>query len=168
MTDPTSYPQTESAPQIGPKERRRALCADSVARAEAREARQYAEAWLQALRDWQTRTHAELVPRTSSSGGAGNMVAIVGNYARGQGRLRYTQILTPYGWVSEAAVAGLCNSEPLLERVRAGSGPTTLAHSNGRGWASQQAREYGAVLLGMAAVLGDERAERLQHLVLVL
>lgn len=135
-------------------------------REQQREARNRAEEWLQALREWETANRAELVPRTAlGSGGAGRMVAIVGNYGKGRAMLPITEIRTPLGWVSESRVVALCNQDELLGRIRSGAGLSSLIHGSGQGWAGSEARAYATALLGMATELGDERAARLLPLV---
>lgn len=170
MTDPTSTPQTEPQALEGPKERRRAPISKTREvharwnnRQQQREVRDYAEAWLQALRAWETKQRSELVSNRSTAGGGGNMRFIVGQYTRGGSSiaaLTFSEVHTPLGWVSEVAVARLCGADPLLERLRCGGGLATLCQSGG-GWHQhrQQAQAYALAVLGMAQELGDERAK---------
>lgn len=127
-------------------------------RTQRKAARDYAEAWWQALRTWETAYRAELVPRTSvGSGGAGRMTVIVGDYGRGQAMLNITEVRTPMGWVSESRLGKLLE-EHGLGRLRAGGGLNSLIHPNGRGWRDENAPAYAATVLQVAAELGDDRA----------
>lgn len=128
-------------------------------RAQRKAARDYAEAWWQAVRAWETAYRAELVPRTSiGSGGAGRMTPIVGNYGRGQAMLPVTEVRTPIGWVSESRLGKLLGEHDELVRLRSGAGLVSLIHPNGRGWRDENAPAYAAAVLRVAADLGDDRA----------
>lgn len=128
--------------------------------AQRRTARRHAEAWWQALRQWQTRPARELVPRTrTGSGGESAMRVVgVGNYGRGQAVLHYRQILTPAGWLSEAAVVALINESGSehLERVRHERGLTTLLRAGGR--FAKRGADAARDVLELAELLGDEQA----------
>lgn len=129
-------------------------------RQQQRAARSHAERWYQAVREWQTSTSSELVPRTTRSSGAGRMVAIVGNYGRGQATLTFSKVYTPLGWLSESAVAqAISRAGGLLERVREGKGLSSLIDERG-GWHPQKGRalEYARAALALAVELGDTAA----------
>ncbi|MFC6591691.1 hypothetical protein ACFP81_06475 [Deinococcus lacus] len=131
-------------------------------RQQQREAREYAERWWQAIRAWETRRREELVPRTAlGSGGAGRMVAIVGNYGRGQATLGFTEVKTPIGWLSEAALGRAITESGCgaLERARRGTGLGSLLRDTGR-WVTGGA-DAGRAVLEIAASLGDERASKM-------
>lgn len=140
----------------------------SSKRGQQRQARAYAEAWWQALREWDARAGAELVSsRNLYSTRPPSQNSTVGQYASGGSStvLTFRVLRTPLGLVSESRVAALCNADPLLEEVRRGAGLATLIHASGRGWAGQRARQYGAAVLGLARDLGDTQAAEILHLV---
>lgn len=134
-----------------------------------RDARALAEAWLQALREWDVHQTTRVISsRTASGGGGGNMRFMVGQYTSGSGSvsagLSVRELSTPVGWVAESAVVRRCAADPLLSEVQEGRGLATLIHASGRGWAGQRAREYAAVLLALAHNLGDTKATEVLHL----
>ncbi|AFD25814.1 hypothetical protein [Deinococcus gobiensis] len=134
--------------------------AQPSARQQQRDVRAYAESWHQALKDWQRRTGGLVVTHERTSSGTGRqMTPVVGNWpSTPAAGLWYSEVHTPMGWVAESALAVRCNAEPYLGRLRNGQGLVSLIHANGRGWNGAEARAYAAVVLGMAADLGDKRA----------
>lgn len=129
-------------------------------RQQMRDARNWAEAWYQAIREWKTRTSAEVVPRTHlGSGGAGRMTVIVGNYGRGQATLQFSHVWTPLGWLSESAVAQAVSRQGGLDRVRAGTSLSSLIDPCG-GWHQEKMRAltYAVAVLAVASDLGDDDA----------
>lgn len=127
-----------------------------------RDARQYAEAWLQALRDWHVRGRTEYISSRNlhSNRPPADGPRVVGQYTSGgsQAALSYREMSTPIGWVAESAITRACNESPHLGRIRAGGGLGSLIHSSGQGWNGEEARAYAVALLELAAHLGDERA----------
>lgn len=172
--DPTPAPSLPPQPQEEAPERRTAPRVWRTlqtpegtvpnARTLAREARAHAEAWYQALREWETHTKGgDLVygtgPRNPKTGRM--QVVGVGSYGGPPvAALSYTTVRTPLGWLSESSVAQAMSrsGEELLEPIRRGAGLATLIHASGRGWAGEQARAYGRAVLRLAAGLGDSPA----------
>lgn len=130
-------------------------------RQQQRDARAYAEAWYAALRIWETRSNGQLVPRglTPRSSKTRLMQPVVGNWGAGDILLRHTEVSTPMGWVSEAALSRLCNGDELLGRIRGGQGPASLLRPNGT-WIHpmERAQAYGVAVLRLASALGNPRA----------
>lgn len=126
-------------------------------RQQQREARNRAEHWYQALREWYVVTRGEVVPRDLSPKRSNTrlMVPVVGNWGSGGVGLWTAQVLTPLGWVSESRLAHLCNADPLLCRVRSGGGLSSLIHSSGTGWNGHKARAYAVAALSLAVAVGD-------------
>lgn len=126
-----------------------------------RDARQYAEAWYRAVRDWERRTNGGMlvIGGGGKHGSKRQMTPVVGNWGGAPyGVHHYAEISTPMGWVSEAAIAHRCNMDPLLGRLRAGGGLGSLIHGSGTGWNGQEAQAYAVAVLALAVSLGDTRA----------
>ena len=130
-------------------------------RTQRKAARDYAEAWWQALRAWEVKTFSDLVFPDGGSHTSGSYFEPVtmGRSSSGSmtGGVLYTHILTPMGWVSESRLGKLLE-EHGLGRLRAGAGLSSLIHPNGRGWRDENAPAYAAAVLQVAAELGDDRA----------
>lgn len=142
-------------------------CPDAAAQSEVssrqqqRDARVYAASWWRAIREWETRLSGGLlvVGERSRSGTGRQMVPVVGNWSSTpSGALRYTQVSTPMGWISETALALACNANETLGRTRAGTGMASLIRVTGQGWNGKEAFGYAVIVLGMATQLGDQTA----------
>ncbi|ALW89631.1 hypothetical protein [Deinococcus actinosclerus] len=132
-------------------------------RQQQRDARAEAEAWYRALQAWDTaREGGEIVvgagPRPSKT--SRMQVVGIGQYGGPPGgAIWYTKLRLPHAWVSESAVAALCNTDPLLGRIREGQGPATLLRETGAFvHPVDRAREYALAVLTLGAQLGDTRA----------
>ncbi|SMB89176.1 hypothetical protein [Deinococcus hopiensis] len=134
-------------------------------REQQREARTYAEAWLQAIRDWDTVTRSDLV-LPSHSGGSGSRLRPVGLGMSSNGSMvgfvTYTRVRTPMGDVSASALGSAITAmaDIRLDRTRAGTGLASLIDERG-GWASPKDRalDYAVAVLTLATRLGDTKAE---------
>lgn len=178
MTDTDQLPTTWRTTQT-PEGRRPST------RDEVRAARDYAERWHKALREWKVASYA--VARPASSGRGGAVLLTSG----GIGPLEVNYLDTPLGrQVGEVTVArtiGLWEIShipaqkrhgELLARTASKKGMASLVHHTGRGWADprQTAFETAVALLTLAVTLRDENAEihlqnllnaRLAHTILV-
>lgn len=129
-----------------------------------RAARTYAEAWYQALRHQDTReSGGMLVLGSGPARSSGRqMTPVVGNWnAAPTGVTRYTEVLTPLGWLSQRAVTGAMKKaeDPMLGPIQRGMGLASLADERG-GWSPhrQQALAYAVAVLTVAQLLGDPHA----------
>ncbi|UQN06779.1 hypothetical protein [Deinococcus sp. QL22] len=130
-----------------------------------REARAYAEAWYQALRDWDTFRSEEMLTSIGPSRPS-RMRVIVGNWRSGSdGGSDIVSTLmqhTPMGAIPASKVALSIKDERgdgLLPRVQAGRGPESLLRETGA-WVhpTDRARAYGEAVLELAVKLGDAKA----------
>lgn len=143
--------QTPDGTRPGPRERRR-------------EARNYAELWYQALREWRVVESDRVKVYYGPAKTSRMRVVGVGSGSSGGQSGSYwatiTQVITPHGSVSESAIAALCNADPFLSRIRAGLALASLIDERG-GWASPKgpAVVYALAVLTLATRLGDTRAE---------
>lgn len=129
-----------------------------------REARLYAEAWYQALREWHSESRTESLPRNLAPKvpPKRQMTPVVGNWGAGDVDLSSRQVWTPMGWASEVALARAISREAgVLERVRVGGGLNSLVDERG-GWArhGDRARGYALAVLDLAVALGDDKARQ--------
>lgn len=132
------------------------------------EARAYAQAWWQAIREWDTRSNGGILVlgERGHSGSGRQMVPVVGNWqSTPYGIHRFDQVNTPMGWISETALSLACNASEVLSKLRDGGGMGSLIHSSGQGWNGKEALGNGVLVLGMAARLGDGAA--IHHLELL-
>lgn len=131
-------------------------------RAQRKAARDYAEAWWQAVRAWEVKTFSDLVFPDGGSHTSGSYFEPVtmGRSSSGNmmGGVLYTHVRTPLGWVSESHLGRLLGEHDELVRLRTGAGLASLIHPNGRGWNNENALAYAAAVLRVAAELGDDRA----------
>ena len=132
-----------------------------------RDARQYAEAWYQALREWKQASYE--VPAPTGSGRGGAVLLTSGT----PGMITCYYLVTPLGRAVTATEAGRLISTweasplpaqrqmgVLLNRVRMGGGLASLSQPGG-GWHQhrEQAQAYALAVLRLAVSLGDDRAE---------
>lgn len=132
------------------------------ARDRRREARTHAEAWYQALCDWDLVTRSDVVfPDHPRAAKPSRLRPIVGQGGVTGGTLRYTSVRTPIGDVSEACLtrALFPHQGSELERLRAGTSLASLVDERG-GWASprESALRYAALVLTVAEAVGDPLA----------
>lgn len=165
-------PPTPEAPQrpapgrqrlrLSPRQTVEALTSGRQA---TREARGYAEVWYQALRKWRVFDGDTVRVSRGSSSASRMRVVGVGNWGGSAGAFgsylaAEAMLSTPVGGlpVTRVALAITDQGSRELERIRAGQGPESLIHQNGRGWNGESARAYAAAVLALAAALGDEQA----------
>ncbi|MDP9764888.1 hypothetical protein [Deinococcus enclensis] len=132
-----------------------------------RDARQYAEAWYQALKKWKVESYEVATPTGSGRGGA--VFLTTGT----PGFLTCYYLDTPLGRKVTAVEVGRTIStwaaSPIpaqrlhglnLERLRGDVAMASLLHHSGRGWAnpSDRAKAYAAAVLTLAVSLGDANA----------
>lgn len=130
-------------------------------RREEREARQYAERWYQALRNWRLNISAgDKVEKLTASASSVNMVAVAGNWASQPKYLDERRVLLPIGERNEQNLNALCNADPTLYAIREGGTLATLVDPRG-GWSRHrdQALLYAHVMLCLAFYLGDPFAQ---------
>ncbi|MVN88786.1 hypothetical protein GO986_18770 [Deinococcus sp. HMF7620] len=138
--------------------------------------RTYAEELLQALRAWQTHT-VDLGPLHVGSPRTARfqVIGIGGCSAHGHGGLRrtqveYIQMPGPRQYTTGEVVSVIqrlgvnkahASQAALLERIRAGQGPSTLLRENGNGWAAPTSwsKGYAQALFLLAIQLGDPEAD---------
>jgi len=165
--DPHDVPPIELEAEIKAKrERRRALNPQPTPGSEARA---HAEAWLQAVRNWHTRSSGGFLvdgsgPRRASSSRM-QVVAVGGLGGPPIAALRFQQVSTPIGWLSESAVGAAItrSKQSCLERLQQGGGPSTLLDHAGRWRGDRDATLIcAAAVLALAVELGDSQAQ--QHL----
>ena len=133
----------------------------------ARDTRNYAEAWYQAIRNWKEDTYE--VPAPAGSGRGGAVLLTSGT----PGMITCAHLITPLGRLVTATEAGriittwAASAIPvqrdqgrLLERLRQGHGLASLLDERG-GWNrnTSSARAYAAAVLNLAVILGDINAE---------
>ena len=131
-------------------------------REQVRAARTYAEQWYQALREWRTFEGDEVLVSRGPARASRMRVVGIGNWAGSAGAFgsykdSETMVSTPIGALTATRVALAITDQrsELLERVRAGRGPESLIHQNGRGWNGENAPAYAAAVLLLATSLGD-------------
>lgn len=168
---PDTLPPTPEAPQKPARERRRfetptrQVHREWGKRERERERRDLAEQWWQALRRWQIKPGAEITAYYGNPKPSGMRVLgiAMGSAAANSYTTNVELVVLPNGLHEAALVGRMCAANPHLTELYRGAGLATLIHSNGRGWASQRARECGQAVLALAAVLGGDT----QHLVFV-
>lgn len=141
-----------------------------------RDARQYAEAWYQALKAWRVVVPPVLTPVIRYGGGWSDPITTMGDGAPD----RPSGLELPSGTAREVEVGRLISTwaaspipaqrelGQLLHGLRSGRGMNSLIHHSGRGWAdpSERAQTYAVAVLTLAVNLGDQEADaQLQHLV---
>lgn len=133
-----------------------------------RQAREYAEAWYQALRRWDVRMYE--VAKEASSGGGSAVLLTSGSV--GSREAWYLVTPTDARTITEVETARTislweASSIPaqekagdLLRRIREGVSPVSLCDERG-GWASprQRSMAYAVAVLTLAVTLGDREAE---------
>lgn len=167
----TTPPPTPEATQKPARERRRyetptrQVHREWGKREQERERRDLAEQWWQALRRWQIKPGAEITAYYGNPKPSGmRLVGIaMGSSAGNSYQTQVEMVVLPNGLHEAALVGRMCAASPHLAELYRGAGLATLLHSNGRGWASQRARECGAAVLELADSLGGDT----QHLVFV-
>lgn len=134
-------------------------------REQQREARALAEEWWQALRRWELKPGEEITAYYGNPKPSGmRLVGIAMGSAVGNSYTTNVEMVAlPCGLREASKVGQLCAANPHLAELYRGAGLATLLHSNGRGWASQRARECGQAVLALASALGGDT----QHLVFV-
>jgi len=170
QADPHNAPPIEPEAEIKPKrERRRALNPQPTPGGEARA---HAEVWLQAVRNWYTRSSGGfLVDGSGPRRANGSRMQVVGVGGLGGppiAALHFEQVSTPIGWLSERAVGEAItrSGQPCLERLQKGGGPSTLIDASGRWRTDREATlTCAAAVLALAVELGDLQAQ--QHLEVV-
>lgn len=166
---PATAPAPASEPQ-SPKRWRTLRTPDGLRpspRQAQRDARQYAEAWYQALREWKQASYE--VPAPTGSGRSGAVLLTSGT----PGMITCYYLVTPLGRTVTATEAGRlistweASSIPaqrqvgvLLNRVRMGGGLASLLDERG-GWNrnTADARAYAVAALSLAVALGDVNAD---------
>lgn len=156
----------QEAQQEAKAERRRALHTrtdlDSHAQAARthreteRERRDLAEQWWQALRKWEVQPGETITAYYGNPKPSGmRLVGIaIGGGVSSSYQTEIELVSLPCGLREAALVGQLCAANPHLAELYRGAGLATLIHSNGRGWASQRARECGEAVLQLADSLG--------------
>lgn len=135
-----------------------------------RHARNYAESYYQALRNWATHPidTIELPRREPGSSSDGRMQPVVGNWASKPRHIVTRLLILPWRDQPEGHISTLCEQDPTLSIIRDGHRRclSTLVDERG-GWHPKKktAVEYAHAVLTLAYHLGDPHAhEHLRNL----